>query len=134
MTGLPAQPGTTYRQQFPTTDENGTWDFHCRSWLGQEAGQFQFYYQADGFDNYIRVTAQRLGPGLLVVFTDPQGEDRSPAEEERGYRRGEGDERIAVHRSSPNTLLASRCKPNADKSDRATKPMSLPRPSASRTC
>ncbi|SHJ85725.1 Signal transduction histidine kinase [Hymenobacter daecheongensis DSM 21074] len=81
MTRLPAQPATTYRQQFPTTDANGAWAFHRRSWLGQEAGQFQFYYQADGFDAYFRVTAQRLGDGLLALFTDTQDEGRSPAEE-----------------------------------------------------
>ncbi|QNE42390.1 hypothetical protein F1C16_22495 (plasmid) [Hymenobacter sp. NBH84] len=54
---------------------------HRRSWLGQEAGQFQFYYQADGFDAYFRVTAQRLGDGLLVIFSDTQDEDCSHAEE-----------------------------------------------------
>ncbi|MBC6613192.1 PAS domain-containing protein [Hymenobacter sp. BT507] len=81
MTRLPAQPGTTYRQQFPTTADNGAWDFHRRSWLGQEAEQFQFYYQADGFDAYFRVTAQRLGDGLLVLFSDTRDEERSHAEE-----------------------------------------------------
>lgn len=68
MTQLPAQPGTTYRQQFPTTDENGAWDFHRRTWLSGEPQQFQFYYDADGFDAYFRVTAQRLAGGLLTIF------------------------------------------------------------------
>lgn len=81
MTQLPAQPGTTYRQQFPTTDDNGAWDFHRRSWLAQEPQQFQFYYDADGFDSYFRVKAQRLGPGLLVVFTDTRDEARSQVEQ-----------------------------------------------------
>lgn len=80
MTRLPAEPGTTYRQQFPTTDDNGAWDFHRRSWLGQEPQQFRFYYDADGFDNYFRVMAQRLGQGLLTIFTDTQDEDRSEVE------------------------------------------------------
>ncbi|WP_170172661.1 PAS domain-containing sensor histidine kinase [Hymenobacter rigui] len=81
MTGLPAQPGTTYRQQFPTTDENGAWEFHRRSWLAREPQQFQFYYDADGFDSYFRVTGQHLGEGLLTVFTDTQDEVRSQAEQ-----------------------------------------------------
>lgn len=80
MTQLSAQPGTTYRQQFPATAENGAWDFHRRCWLGQEPEHFQFYYDADGFDSYFRVTAQRLGEGLLVVFTDTQDEVRSGVE------------------------------------------------------
>ena len=79
MTQLPARPGTTYRQQFPTTDENGAWDFHRRTWLSGEPQHFQFYYAADGFDSYFRVASQRLGEGLLAVFTDTQDEVRSQA-------------------------------------------------------
>ncbi|MBJ6146179.1 ATP-binding protein [Hymenobacter sp. BT559] len=78
---LPAQPGTTYRQQFPSTDANGVWEFHRRSWLAREPAQFQFYYDVDGFDSYFRVTAQRLGEGLLVVFADTCDEGRSQVEE-----------------------------------------------------
>lgn len=81
MTQLPAQPATTYRQQFPTTDDNGAWEFHRQAWQASEPRQFQFYYDADGFDSFFRVTARRVGEGLLVFFTDTRDEIRSQAEQ-----------------------------------------------------
>lgn len=81
MLGLPARPATTYVQQFPASLANGGFAFHRDTLLSGEAGQFEICYQADGYDNYFRVAARRVGTGLLVSFTDTGEQPRSAVEQ-----------------------------------------------------
>jgi signal transduction histidine kinase len=81
MLGLPAQPATTHVQQFPASLTNGGFAFHRDTFLSGEAGQLEICYQADGYDNYFRVAARRVGGGLLVSFTDTADQPRSTVEQ-----------------------------------------------------
>jgi signal transduction histidine kinase len=81
MLGLAAQPAATYLQQFPGSLTNGGFAFHCATLLSGEPGQFEVCYQADGYDNYFRVAARRVGTGLLVSFTDTADHPRSAVEQ-----------------------------------------------------
>ena len=80
ITGLVERPGGTMRTRFADTFANGVFDFYRRVYETQEAGQYAFNYQADGFDNYFQVAAQRSGEYLVVSFTDTADQDRSPVE------------------------------------------------------
>jgi PAS domain S-box-containing protein len=66
---LPAQPATTLVQQFPQSVANGGLAFHRDTFLSGEAGRLELNYEAEGFDDYYQVAAQRVGAGLLVSFT-----------------------------------------------------------------
>lgn len=80
MTGLSAQPGGTTRTHFPAIFTNGVFDFYRRVFETGEASRYSFNYQADGFDSYFHVVAQRSGERLLVSFTDTADQDRSAVE------------------------------------------------------
>jgi signal transduction histidine kinase len=81
MLGLPARPAATYLVQFPQALTNGAFAFHRDALGATEPQQFELHYQADGYDNYFRVAARRLGGGLLVSFTDTGDHPRSVVEE-----------------------------------------------------
>ncbi len=92
---LPAQPTATYGQQFPGSRANGAFAFHCATWLaGGEARHFEMLYQADGYDSYFRVQAQRLAGGLLVSFSDSTDQPRSAVEQ--ALRASQARERAAL--------------------------------------
>ncbi|OGX87936.1 PAS domain-containing protein [Hymenobacter coccineus] len=76
----PARPGGTYLQHYPHTLETGVFAFHRQAFESGEPAQLQVNYQGDGLDNYFQLSAQRVGPGLLVSFTDTADRPRSSVE------------------------------------------------------
>ncbi|MET4076776.1 PAS domain-containing protein [Hymenobacter sp. UYCo722] len=80
MTGLPESPGGTIRSHFPDTFTNGIFDFYRRVCETGEAGQYDFNYQTDGFDNYFHVAARRHGEQLVISFLDTAVYSRTVAE------------------------------------------------------
>ncbi|AMJ65303.1 PAS domain-containing protein [Hymenobacter sp. PAMC 26628] len=81
MLGLPAQPAVTFLEQFPETRTNGSFPFHRDTFLGDAPGHHEVNYQQDGYDNYFRIAARRVGGQLLVSFTDTGDHPRTPVEE-----------------------------------------------------
>lgn len=77
---LPARPAGTYCQQFPESRTNGSFERHRDAFL-TEPQQFEFNYQADGYDAYCRVAGRRLGETLLVSFTMTQAQDHTAVEQ-----------------------------------------------------
>ncbi|MDQ2794011.1 MAG: PAS domain-containing protein, partial [Bacteroidota bacterium] len=80
LTGLAEQPGGTVGSHFPDTATNGVFDFYRRVFETGEAGQYDFSYQTDGFDNYFHVAARRLGGQLVISFLDTAAYARTAAE------------------------------------------------------
>ena len=80
LTGLPETPGGTMRSHFPDTFSNGVFDFYRRVFATGEAGQYNFNYQTDGFDNYFHVAARRHGGQLVISFLDTATYSRTAAE------------------------------------------------------
>ena len=80
MLALPADAACTYRQQFSDTLDNGAFAFHRDTFLSGQPGHYELNYQADGYDNYFRVTGRRVGAGLLVSFTDTADQPRTAVE------------------------------------------------------
>ncbi|MDF7814793.1 PAS domain-containing protein [Hymenobacter sp. YC55] len=80
MMNMPAQPTLTHRQQWPHSEEHGTFAFHVDAFVSGEPRHFNVNYQADGHDNYYRLAARRSGEGLLVSFTDTADHPRSAVE------------------------------------------------------
>ncbi|WP_051718928.1 PAS domain-containing protein [Hymenobacter sp. IS2118] len=80
--GLPPQPAVSYLQQFPhsTDPANGAFVFQRDAYLSGQAAQFELNYQNDGYDNYFRATARRVGEGLLVCVTDTADQPRTAVE------------------------------------------------------
>jgi signal transduction histidine kinase len=70
LLGLPAEPATTYVQQFPASLANGSFAFHRDALLATEPQHYELLHQADGRDNYLRLAVRRVGTGLLVSLTD----------------------------------------------------------------
>ena len=81
LTGLPEQPRATLLTCFPSLRANGAFDFYARTFGTAEPATFGFNYQADGFDNYFSLAAQRCGEVLVVSFTDTHDEPRTAVEE-----------------------------------------------------
>ncbi|MCB2377612.1 PAS domain-containing protein [Hymenobacter sp. BT635] len=80
MLDLPAQPSESFLHYLPGSLPSGVFDFYRRTFQSGEAGHHEFLYQADGLDNYFEVTAQRVGDGLLIIFTDTVNQRRTNAE------------------------------------------------------
>ncbi|MCC3157796.1 PAS domain-containing protein [Hymenobacter sp. 15J16-1T3B] len=80
MMRMPARPTLTHRQQWPHSEAHGTFAFHLDAYVSGEPRSYDVNYQADGYDNYYRLTARRAGPGLLVSFTDTADQPRTPVE------------------------------------------------------
>jgi len=78
--GQPARPRNTYLELYPHTWASGVFAFHRQAFDSGEPARFQANYQADGLDNYFRLSAQRVGQGLLVSFSDTADTDRSEVE------------------------------------------------------
>ena len=77
LTGLPEQPGGTMQSHFPDTFTNGVFAFYKRVFATGEAGNYNFNYQADGFDNHFEVAARRHGEQLVIGFTTTTGGTRA---------------------------------------------------------
>ncbi|MVN75206.1 PAS domain-containing protein [Hymenobacter sp. HMF4947] len=81
MLGLPEQPATTYLAQFPGSVASGAFAFHRDAFEANGAlAILEQFYQADGYDKYIRAQARRLDAGLLVSFTDAEDQPRTLVE------------------------------------------------------
>jgi PAS domain S-box-containing protein len=66
---LPARPtGTTYKQHFVRSQENGALAFHQATFLSGQVGYFEVTYHAGDLARHYQVVAQRVGDGLLVNF------------------------------------------------------------------
>lgn len=61
LLGLPPHPAVTYLQQFPGSVATNIWTFHRDAFLAAEPQHLRQYYQADGYDNYYIISAQRVG-------------------------------------------------------------------------
>jgi signal transduction histidine kinase len=81
LAGLPEQPGSTALTRFPSLRANGVFDFYVRTFRTGEPATFEVNYQADGFDNYFHLAAQRCGNLLVVSFTETSDQSRVPVEE-----------------------------------------------------
>ncbi|MBB4603148.1 PAS domain S-box-containing protein [Hymenobacter luteus] len=81
LLGVPAQPATTYLQQFPETLTNGAFAFHRDAFRSEQPATFNLNYQAGGYDTYCRVAGRRLGQHLVVSFTLSQEQDRNQVEQ-----------------------------------------------------
>ena len=93
LLALPAQPTTSYRQQWPGSVASGAFAFHHDTYLAGTPAQFDQFYQADGYDIVIRAHAVRLETGLLVSFTD--GSDRPRTVVEDALRESQAREQAA---------------------------------------
>jgi PAS domain S-box-containing protein len=80
MMSMPERPTVTHNEQWPHSKAHGTFDFHVEAFLTGEHREYNVNYQADGYDNYYRLVAQRVGEGLLVSFTDTADQPRSSVE------------------------------------------------------
>jgi PAS domain S-box-containing protein len=79
---LPIRPvGTTYRQHFPRSSENGGLAFHQAAFASSQAEQFEVTYHTGGYDRHCQVVARRVGEGLLVNFTAVVTDEARPAVE-----------------------------------------------------
>jgi len=77
----PARPSGTYLHYYPHTGSVGVFDFHCRVFRTGQPERLDVNYQADGLDNYFRLSGRRVGELLLVSFTDSAEESRTAVEE-----------------------------------------------------
>ncbi|OUJ69181.1 PAS domain-containing sensor histidine kinase [Hymenobacter crusticola] len=81
MTGLPERPDATLLQRFPHAVASGIFQYYRRVFETGESAPYQTNYQADGLDNYFKITARRSGERLVVSFTDTSDQDRSAVEQ-----------------------------------------------------
>ncbi|MDB5267646.1 MAG: hypothetical protein JWP58_686 [Hymenobacter sp.] len=82
MLNLPARPTQTHLQLVPGTAEpGGIFDFFRDTLASGQPAHRNFNYQRDGFDAYYRLAVRRVGPGLLVSFSDTADEVRTPVEQ-----------------------------------------------------
>ncbi|MGI4741609.1 MAG: PAS domain-containing protein [Janthinobacterium lividum] len=80
MMRMPERPTLTHKQQWPHSIDHGTFAFHVEAFVAGEPREYNINYQADGYDNYYRLAARRVGRALLVSFTDTADQPRSPVE------------------------------------------------------
>jgi len=64
----------------PHTRDTGVFAFHREAFESGEPARFAVNYQGDGLDNYFHLSARRVGPGLLVSFTDTAEASRTEVE------------------------------------------------------
>ncbi|MFC7669548.1 hypothetical protein ACFQT0_20920 [Hymenobacter humi] len=94
MLQQPAQPAGTYLEHFPHTIETGVFAFHCEAFESGEPARMDVNYQGDGLDNYFRLSARRVGRGLLVSFSDTAHHTRTAVE--LSLRESQARERAAL--------------------------------------
>ncbi|TGE08783.1 PAS domain-containing sensor histidine kinase [Hymenobacter fodinae] len=80
MTGLSEQPNSTLLTLFPSAVAAGIFDYYLRVYTSNARSEFEVNYQADGLDNYFKLSARRSGEWLVVSFTDTADQDRSAVE------------------------------------------------------
>ncbi|QKG51950.1 PAS domain-containing sensor histidine kinase [Hymenobacter sp. BRD67] len=92
MAGLAEQPGGTLLGHFPHTLAQGIFSYYQRVFETGEQLTYEANYQADGLDNYFKLSARRSGERLVVSFTDTSDQDRSVVEE--ALRQSQAAERL----------------------------------------
>jgi PAS domain S-box-containing protein len=105
---LPARPaGTTYRQHFSHSLENGDLAFHQAAFASGQAAQFEVTYRTGDYDRHCQVAARRVGEGLLANFTAVATDEARPSMEEalRQSQAREQQARLAAERER-NVLQA----------------------------
>jgi len=80
MLGQPARPAGTYLGYYPHTLNTGVFAFHRDAFESGEPATLAVNYQGDGLDNYFRLSARRVGQGLLVSFSDTADAARTEVE------------------------------------------------------
>jgi PAS domain S-box-containing protein len=93
MLRLPEQPTLTLCQALPHAAEAGVLDFYQRAFASTTPQHLRLNYQHDGLDNFYRLTARRVGQGLLVSLTDTA--DHSRSEVEQALRASQAREQAA---------------------------------------
>jgi signal transduction histidine kinase len=78
--GQPARPAGTYLGHYPHSLDTGVFAFHRDAFESGELATLAVNYQGDGLDNYFRLSARRVGQGLLVSFTDTADAARTEVE------------------------------------------------------
>ncbi|UOQ77640.1 PAS domain-containing protein [Hymenobacter sp. 5516J-16] len=81
LLGMPAQPTTTYLQQFPQARSSGAFAFHVAAFGSDEPRHYEELYQDEQYDTYCRVVGRRLGQHLLVSFSFSQEHNERAAEQ-----------------------------------------------------
>jgi PAS domain S-box-containing protein len=90
---LPEQPAGTLCTLFPHVTTNGLLDFYRRVYTTGEASQYDFTHQADGYDGFYLVAAQRSGQLLVVSLTDSSAYE--PTTVEQALRTSQAREQAA---------------------------------------
>jgi signal transduction histidine kinase len=80
MLRLPAQPTVTFRELWPSSVDNHSLAFLRDTFLAGTPVQYDQFFQADGYDIYVRAHVSRLEGGLLVSFTDATAQPRTTVE------------------------------------------------------
>jgi signal transduction histidine kinase len=70
LLGLPAQPTTTFREQYPHSVPSGIFAQYRAAYLSGQVSTYEVPYEGDGIDTFFRLVAQRSGELLMVNFTD----------------------------------------------------------------
>jgi PAS domain S-box-containing protein len=83
----PARPASTYLQHYPHTLETGVFAFQQQVFESGEPAQLRVNYHGDGLDNYFQLSAQRVGQGLLVSFSDMADQSRTLVELRESHAR-----------------------------------------------
>jgi PAS domain S-box-containing protein len=71
---LPAQPATSFTQQFPDSRTDGSWAGLRDAYLTPEATSFQLTSPLAGPQSRLHLTSQRVGDGLLLSLTEAPAE------------------------------------------------------------
>ncbi|SNR81085.1 PAS domain S-box protein [Hymenobacter mucosus] len=80
---LPAQPASTYTQQFPSSRTDGSWEALYDVFQSGQQRQFSLTYSIGGAQHILRVTSQRVGGGLLLSLAEDSLPGASSAEKIR---------------------------------------------------
>jgi signal transduction histidine kinase len=94
MLGLPQRPEKSLFAAFPGTRDTNVSTFFCRVFETGAADRLEIHYQADGFDDYFFVVAQRHDDFLVVSFTDASEQPRTKVEQ--ALRDAQAGERAAL--------------------------------------
>ncbi|ALW86645.1 hypothetical protein AUC43_17100 [Hymenobacter sedentarius] len=94
MLQQPARPAGTYLEYYPHTVATGVFAFHREAFESDAPTRMDINYQGDGLDNYFRLSARRVGRGLLVSFSDTAHHTRTAVE--LALRESQARERAAL--------------------------------------
>ncbi|GGF12615.1 PAS domain S-box protein [Hymenobacter cavernae] len=88
LLGLPAQPTTTFTQQFPNSLTDGSWPFHRDAFFSSEPHSFELTRSVAGHQQRLHLVSQRVGGGLLLSLSEaPALPEAAPGVSEPAGRR-----------------------------------------------